>query len=129
MIASTAGSEEFEIPTDVSVPMQAGAVKLTALNASVMAEGTVEAIYQARNKMFNGELFVFDCANFTVNGKHLTSYEADVHTDPNFAKDTEVIKTATVNGQTITYFAESVFRSAPYFDIQIDGVELLNSKF
>ena len=129
MIASTAGNEEFEIPTDVSVPMQAGAVKLTALNASVMAEGTVEAIYQARNKMFNGELFVFDCANFTVNGEHLTSYKADVDTDANFEKDTDVIKTATVNGQTITYFAESEFRSAPYFDIQIDGVELLNSKF
>ena len=27
------------------------------------------------------------------------------------------------------YFHESEYRSAPYFDIQIDGIELLNSKF
>ena len=27
------------------------------------------------------------------------------------------------------YFHESEYRSAPYFDIQIDGIELLNVKF
>ena len=50
---------------------------------------------------------------------------ADVNTDAAYTADTQVVKTE--NG--VTYFAESEFRSAPYFDIQIDGITLLNSKF
>jgi basic membrane protein A len=46
---------------------------------------------------------------------------ADVDTDANYEKDTEVI--------TDGYFHESEFRSAPYFDIQIDGITLLNTNF
>ena len=46
---------------------------------------------------------------------------ADVDTDPDYTPDTEAI----VDG----YFAESTFRSAPYFDVQIDGINLLNAKF
>ena len=38
-------------------------------------------------------------------------------------------KEAIVTEGGITYFAESEFRSAPYFDVQIDGINLLNSKF
>ena len=48
---------------------------------------------------------------------------ADVNSDPKYEKDTQVIKTE--NG--VTYFAESEFRSAPYFDIDIDGITLLTS--
>ena len=66
---------------------------------------------------------VFDCSKFTVNGSHLTSYNAD--TDGDYQPDTNVIKT--LNG--ITYFAESVYCSAPYFDITIDGIEMLNTGF
>ena len=64
--------------------------------------------------MANGSLKVFDTSKFTVNGKTLTSYTADVDSDADFTKDTQVIE----NG----YFKESVFRSAPYFDIIIDGI-------
>ena len=52
---------------------------------------------------------------------HLTSYTADVDTDEAFTGDTEVVKDGA--------FAESAFRSAPYFDILIDGIETLNSAF
>ena len=38
-----------------------------------------------------------------------------------FAKDTEVV----FDG----FFHESEFRSAPYFDVQLDGIELLNAKY
>ena len=51
---------------------------------------------------------------------HITSYMADVNTDEAYTGDTEVIKDG--------YFAESEFRSAPYFDLQIDGINLLNTK-
>ena len=59
----------------------------------------------------------------TVDGKKLTSYMADVDTDEKFTADTEVIKDG--------YFAESAegFRSAPYFNIKIDGIEYLNEQY
>ena len=57
----------------------------------------------------------------TVDGQTLTSSEADVDTDPDYTPDTEAI----VDG----YFAESTFRSAPYFDLQIDGINLLDTNF
>ena len=68
-----------------------------------------------------GEIHVFDTANFTVGGKVLESYLADVDTDPEYQPDTEAIKDG--------YFHESEFRSAPYFDVQIDGIEQLNTMF
>lgn len=101
-----------------------GSVALTALGSAAVA-GTEQAINDAIAQLKAGTLKVFDCSKFTVNGEHLTSYLADVDTDAAFTKDTEAIKTE--NG--ITYFAESEYRSAPYFDIQIDGITYLNTKF
>lgn len=72
-----------------------------------------------------GTLRVFDCSTFTVGGEELTSYLADVDDMGDNVKETEVIKTE----KGITYFAESVYRSAPYFDLRIDGITLLNEKF
>ena len=53
----------------------------------------------------------------------LTSYMADVDTDADFVGDTEAIS---ADGKI---FEESKHRSAPYFDVQIDGITLLNAKF
>jgi basic membrane protein A len=66
---------------------------------------------------------VFSTDAFTKDGAKLTSYMADVDTDANYTPDHEVI----TNG----YFDESgaAFRSAPYFDIQIDGITLLDTAF
>ena len=89
------------------------------------AEGTKAKLEEVAKKLRDGSLKVFDCSKFTVNGEHLTSYMADVDQDEAFTKDTEVIKTA----GDVTYFAESEFRSAPYFDIQIDGINFLNTAF
>ena len=46
---------------------------------------------------------------------------ADVDTDAAYTPDTNVIADG--------YFHESEFRSAPYFDLQIDGIELLDTAF
>ena len=110
------------IATDWTGSIATGSVELTELGTSA-AEGTQEAIDAAKAAFASGELHVFDTATFTVNGETLTSYLADVDTDANFEKDTEVI----VDG----YFNESgeEFRSAPYFDIQIDGITLLDQAY
>ena len=110
-----------EIATDWCEGFEVGSVKLTDINEAVAAEGTAEAIEEAKAKLIAGEINVFDTNNFTVEGKKLDSYMADVDTDAEYAKDTEVISDG--------YFHESEYRSAPYFDLQIDGITLLNSAF
>ena len=109
------------IDADWTGTLSTNSVVLTDLNTTVAAEGTAEAIAAATEKLEKGEIHVFDCSTFTVKGETLTSYQADVNADPNYTPDTEAI----VDG----YFAESTFRSAPYFDLQIDGINLLDTNF
>ncbi len=90
-----------------------GAVVLDPVGTNA-ASGTQEAIDQAKAKLEDGTLHVFDTSKFTVKGNHLTTYMADVDSDEKFTPDHEAIS----NG----YFHESEMRSAPYFDIDIDGI-------
>lgn len=126
-----------EIPADWTGTLATNSVVLSDLNTAVAAEGTAEAIAAATEKLEKGELHVFDCSTFTtkVDDKvntfkadylkldeagHITSYMADVDTDQAYTGDTEVVHDG--------YFSESEFRSAPYFDLQIDGINLLDTK-
>ncbi len=110
-----------EIPADYTGTLATDGVVLAELNEQAAAPGTAEAIEEAKAKMLSGELKVFDTAAFTKDGAKLESYLADVDTDPAYTPDTEVISDG--------YFHESEFRSAPYFDLQIDGITLLDTKF
>ena len=110
-----------EIPADWTGTLATNSVVLTDLNTAVAAEGTAEAIAAATEKLEKGEIHVFDCSTFTVKGEALTSYMADVDTDDAYTPDTEVVHDG--------YFSESEFRSAPYFDLQIDGINLLDTNF
>lgn len=107
------------IDVDWTGTIATGSVEMTAVNEAVAAPGTAEVIADAIELFKNGEIHVFDCGVFTVDGKSIDSYMADVDTDDTFAPDTEVI----FDG----YFHESEFRSAPYFDIAIDGIEILGN--
>lgn len=98
-----------------------GSVVLTDVNTKAAAAGTVEAIEAAKAALEAGTLHVFDTATFTVDGKTLDSYMADVDTDAAYTPDTEAVSDG--------YFHESEYRSAPYFDLKIDGITLLDSKF
>ena len=110
-----------EIPADWTGTIATGSVVLAELNEAAAAPGTKEAIEEATAKLASGELKVFDTATFTKDGAALESYQADVDTDAAYTPDTEVIADG--------YFHESEFRSAPYFDIQIDGITLLDTAF
>ena len=107
------------IDTDWTGTIATGSVELTEVNDAVAAEGTQDAIDEAKAKLESGETHVFDTANFTVKGETLTSYQADVDDMGDFKPETEVIKDG--------YFHESEFRSAPYFDIDIDGITNLDA--
>ena len=109
------------IPADWTGTIATGSVQLTDLNTNVAADGTQAAIDAAMAALMAGELHVFSTDAFTKDGVKLDEYMADVDTDPAYTPDTNVISDG--------YFHESEFRSAPYFDIQIDGIVLLNSAF
>ena len=109
------------IATDWTGTLATGSVELTDVNEAVAAPGTAEAIAEAKAALENGTLKVFDVSTFTVNGAAFESYLADVDTDKDYTPDTEVVADG--------YFHESEFRSAPYFDVQIDGITLLDSAF
>lgn len=124
------------IDTDWTGNLGTGSVVLTEVNGKAAAANTQAELDKVKAQFDAGTLHVFDVNTFTVtvdaanklnaNAKvdengHLTSYMADVDTDANYTADTEVVKDG--------YFHESEFRSAPYFDVQIDGITLLNAKF
>lgn len=109
------------IDTDWTGTIATGSVVLTDVNEKAAAAGTADKIKEAKAKLEDGSLNVFDTANFTVKGEKLASYMADVNTDANFEKDTEVVKDG--------IFEESKYRSAPYFDVEIDGITLLDRNY
>ena len=110
--------DSVPMPYDYTATLKTGSVKILKINGNVAAKGTADTLKTVTNKMKNGSIKVFDTSKFTVNGKTITKYKADVNTDMSFTPDTNVI----VNGE----FAESKFRSAPYFDMRIDGITVLN---
>lgn len=93
----------------------AGSVCLTDFGAAA-ASTTATAVSTAFAALKAGTLKVFDVSTFTVEGKAVSEHVVE---------GTNVIKT--VNG--ITYFDESSLYSAPYFDLKIDGIKLLNTKY
>ncbi|MCQ2452639.1 MAG: BMP family ABC transporter substrate-binding protein [Oscillospiraceae bacterium] len=116
MIGKTAMSEK--ISTDWTGNLETASVQLTDLNEAVAAAGTAEKLAEVSKKLSSGEVKVFDAATFTVNGEKVSTYLADINDWGDYTGETEAI----VNGA----FAESSNRSAPAFDLRIDGITLLD---
>lgn len=111
-------AEGKAIPVDYTGTIATGSVELSEINDKAAASGTKEKIDLVRAELQSGQRKVFDTAAFTVGGQALTGYLADVNTDPAFTPDTEAVKDG--------YFHESEYRSAPYFDVAIDGITRLD---
>ena len=103
-----------EIAVDYCGTIETDSVQLTEINTQAAAAGTAEKIEEVKAAFAAGTLHVFDTATFTVEGKPLESYLADVDDMGDYQGETEVV----FDG----FFHESEFRSAPYFDIDIDGI-------
>lgn len=120
---------------DYTGTIATGSVKLDNPGKKAAAAGTAAKLEEVKAQLAAGTLHVFDTSKFTVstfgngvdtffnlnatvdaNG-HVTAYMADVNSDPLYAGDTQVIKDG--------YFHESEYRSAPYFDLIIDGVSVI----
>ncbi|MCR4585137.1 MAG: BMP family ABC transporter substrate-binding protein [Lachnospiraceae bacterium] len=113
--------EGGKIPTNWAKGYADGAVAITALGPSV-AEGTQNKVDEVINGIKSGNIKVFDTSRFTVDGKHLDSYHVDMN--GNFANTDPEDKEAIWDG----YFHESELRSAPSFDIRIDGITELTAE-
>ncbi|MEE1139314.1 MAG: BMP family ABC transporter substrate-binding protein [Acutalibacteraceae bacterium] len=101
-----------EIADDWCGGIQEGSVELSEINANAAAAGTAEKIEEVKAGLADGSIKVFDTNTFTVNGAPVNTY---------LVEENEVIK----NGE----FSESELRSAPYFDLKIDGIKLLNEAY
>lgn len=111
-----------EIPANWVGTIATNSVVISGINQDVVdGESTIAELNKVVDELKAGTLHVFDTSKFTVEGKTLTEYKADI--DGDFEGDTNVIHDG--------YFDESGddYRSAPYFDIIIDGVTNLNTNF
>ena len=133
-----AAQEGTAIPTDYIGTISDGSVALTEVNTAAAAAGTAAKLEEVKAQLVAGTLKVFDTSKFTVtiippsgaegdfgvntnatvdaNGK-LTGCLADVDDKGDYVPETQVV----ANGA----FEESKFRSAPYFDLTIDGITIL----
>ncbi len=98
-----------------------GDVALTTLNENVAAEGTADKLAEVEAALADGSLQVFDTSKFTVGGK--TATEGLVDMDGDFQGE------ADYNAIFDGYYHESYYKSAPNFDLRIDGIELINEEY
>ena len=107
------------IDTDWTGTIATDSVQLSEINEAAAAAGTADKIAEVTAALNDGSIKVFDASTFTKDGEAVTEYLADV--DGDYTGETNAV----LDG----YFHESEFRSAPYFDMQIDGINLLDTKF
>ena len=103
--------------TDWCGTLNTESVLLTELNENVAAAGTAEKLEEVKAGLLDGSIKVFDTAAFTIGGEPVESAFA-IDTDGDWVNDKDE---AIYDGA----FNESVFRSAPYFALDIDGITIL----
>lgn len=103
--------EGEEIDYDWCGTLATGSVVVEALGKNA-AEGTQAKLDEVKAKLMSGELHVFDCSKFTVGGQTISSALADI--DGDHTAETQVVEDG--------IYYESKLRSAPYFDLKIDGI-------
>ena len=116
----TAVQNGEEIPADWAKGFDADAVAITDLGPSC-AEGTAEKVAEVIAAIKDGSLKVFDTATFTVGGEAVTSAPCDM-SFMDWSTMTAIYEGETVEAIVDGAFEESVFRSAPYFALRIDGI-------
>ncbi len=110
-----------EIPTDWSEGFSTKAVGLTDFGTACAA-GTAEKAAEVEAQISDGSLKVFDVSKFTVNGQQVADgTKANVVPDDNYEVDTVAVSDG--------YFHESEYRSAPYFELRVDGITEVDSDY
>jgi basic membrane protein A len=112
-----------EIMVDWSEGYENDAVLLTPLNENTVAPGTEEYVADVIAKLQDGTIEVFDTDTFTVGGEKVESALVDLtYYDWSTGSPVVVYPGETVEAIIDGVFEESLFRSAPYFALRIDGI-------
>ncbi len=109
-----------ELEADWAKGYTENAVAITKLGESC-AEGTADKVAEVENALKAGTLHVFDTSTFTVGGQAVTTAPCDM-TFMDWSTMTAIYQGETVEAIVDGYFSESTFRSAPYFQLRIDGI-------
>lgn len=109
-----------ELEADWAKGYTENAVAITKLGESC-AEGTADKVAEVENALKSGTLHVFDTSTFTVGGQAVTTAPCDM-TFMDWSTMTAIYQGETVEAIVDGYFSESTFRSAPYFQLRIDGI-------
>lgn len=118
--------KKANVAKDWTGTIATGSVELTDFGTAATA-GTAEKVAEIKAKLMNGTLNVFDTATFTVKEAKLETYMANVNfEDDGTGKDNNKADTQVIENGV---FFESKHRSAPYFDVEIDGIKLLDRKY
>lgn len=96
-----------KIDTDWCQGFSDGSVTITELNEANVAEGTAEKVAEVEKAIKDGTLHVFDTSTFKVDGKTVESWKDEAGNE--YVKD--------------GYFHESEAKSAPAFQLDIDGID------
>ena len=120
------------VEADYCGTLETGSVILTEYNDANVTEEMKAKVEEVKAGLIDGSIKVFDTKTFTVtldrpenefvvaevdDEGHLVSFTADAVADAAFTPDTESV----IDGEV----AESLHRSAPYFNIIIDGIEII----
>ena len=122
-LASKKAGEAPKVENDWSEGLKAGSVEVdkASKNCPDGAQAKLDAV---RKDLEDGKLHVFDLSKFTVGGEAPSA--ANMMPDPkNTYPNAPEADKLLANG----YYHESEFRSAPSFDVFIDGITNLNTVF
>ncbi len=109
-----------ELEADWAAGYAQDAVAITGLSDSCAA-GTAEKVAEVEAALKDGSLHVFDTDTFTVGGQKITTAPCNL-SFMDWSTNTAIYEGETVEAIKDGYFSESTFRSAPYFQLRIDGI-------
>lgn len=102
-----------ELAVDWCKGLEDGSCFVFPVNEKAAAEGTAEKLAETEEKIKSGEIKVFDTSTFTVDGGK--TLEDAIAEGGDYAAYADYVADG--------YFHESEFRSAPAFDLTIDGID------
>ena len=121
VLARQKGSKRA-VENDFTGTLKDGSVEVLEASANCAA-GTQEVLNSVKAELIAGTRHVFDTSKFTVNGAapNATNMKPGDATWPDFPANYDILAGG--------YYHESERRSAPSFDVIIDGIENLNVNF
>ena len=121
-VAARQKGNKRAVENDFTGTLKDGSVEVLAASANC-AEGTQAQLDAVKAELIAGTRHVFDTSKFTVGGAapSAANMKPGDATWPNMPSNIDLLKDG--------YYHESEFRSAPSFDVIIDGITNLNVNF